>query len=142
MTEIVPVPDGDRRRLAEITDYLSAELARADGAAPGIHVHYHAAPAAPAPAPAEVPAGERMLARLAPYYVLMLGGCIVLAIIGVIAVLLVPAMIALATDIAMIMGGFAVACIAVAASVRSLRQSKTESRAASKVLDRASRGRR
>lgn len=94
---------------------------KTDGAE--IHIHYHAGPStAPPPTCAHTHA-PNAADRLAPYFVILLGGTIILAIIGVITVLLVPAIMALMTTIAVVMCGIAIMFVAVAASVRSLRQS-------------------
>jgi len=92
-----------------------------------IEIHYHAGPPAAPPAP---PAADPMApaARLAPYFLILLGGAIILAIIAVITLLLVPVLMTFATMIAIMMGSFAVCMIAVAASVRSLRYSKYDAK--------------
>lgn len=134
MTELVPAPEGDRQRIAEITEYLGRELASRTGEAPGIHVHYHAAPA-PVAAPVAAPSrGQAALDNAVPYFIILLGGVVILACVGVIAVLLMPALLTMVMMIAIIMGGFALCSVAVAASVRSLRQSKTEQQVIKSVV--------
>lgn len=138
MTEIVP--DGDRKRLAEITEYLSGELAaRGPGETGGIHVHYHAAPVVLPDPPAAQTRGEVVLINAAPYFILLLGGVIVLACVGTVAVILVPALLALAVTCAIVLGSFTVFAIAVAAMVRSLRSTKTERQVSASLLKKKGR---
>jgi hypothetical protein len=143
MTEIVPVPDGDRQRMTEITEYLNGELAqRDDGAAPVVHVHYHAAPVAPAAPPAVPTAGQAALDRAVPYFVMLLGGLIIVGGLAAVVVMMIPALLALAVTCAFVMGGGAILFTAVAAAVRSLRQSKTEQQVSARLLKEAGRRRR
>jgi hypothetical protein len=137
MTEIVP--EGDRRRMGEITEYLNRELAAPDGRAPAVHVHYHAAPQPPAAPPAEQSPGQEALDRAVPYFVMLLGGVVILACVAVIAVMLVPALISLAVTCAIVMGGFALVSLSIAAAVRSLRQSRAESKVIGAALARKGR---
>lgn len=139
MTEIVPA-DGDRAR--ELTEYLAGELARRGitgpgGAAPTVHVHYHAAP--PAEAPAAPTGGQAALDRAVPYFIILLGGVVIVGGVGAVVVMLIPALLALAVTAAVIMGSFTVFALVIAVVARSLRQSKTEAKAASKLIDRARR---
>jgi hypothetical protein len=108
---------------SEVVAMIKRELeARQTGSGAEIHIHYHAgAPSAPAPPAAHTDA-PNAADRLVPYFVILLGGAIILAIIGVITVLLVPAIMALATMIAIVTGGVAIMFVAVAAATRSLRQ--------------------
>jgi len=98
-----------------------------------IEIHYHAAPAQAPPADVR-PARDPMepAARLVPYFVILLGGMIILGGVGALTVLLVPAIMAIVTMIAIFMGGFAVVMIAIAASIRSLRYSKRDVQMAKK----------
>lgn len=108
------------KRLAEITEYTRADLARRDReelAASGQHVHIHHHYALP-PAP-EPPPPMDIASRYAGHFVLLLGGMIILGGIAVVFV-----MIAQALMIAMIC--IAVCSIAVAAAVASLRSSGTD----------------
>lgn len=90
-------------------------------------IHYHAAAPSPAHAPPETQRDPMApAARLAPYFVILLGGAIILAIIAVITIILVPAIMALATTLAIIACGIAIMFVAVAASVRSLRTSRAD----------------
>lgn len=108
----------------EITRGIRNDLVRQGADPQKIEIHYHAAPSQ-APAPV-TPTADPMApaARLAPYFVILLGGAIILALVAVITIVLVPAIMALATTVAIIMCGFAITVVAVAAAVRSLRTSK------------------
>jgi hypothetical protein len=139
MTEIVPIPDGDRQQLAAITEYLEGELARQGRDAGGVHVHYHAAPIAPAPAPAVPTAGQQALDRAVPYFIILLGGVVILACVGTVVVLMIPALLALAVTCAIVLGGFALLAVSIAASVRSLRQSRTEQQVSASLIRRKGR---
>lgn len=128
---------GDSDRMKEIAEYVQRDLATRDGPVPQVHIHYHAAPVEP---PAPLPAqsrGEVVLINAVPYFVILLGGVVILAAVGVITVLLVPALMALAVTVAVVMCGFAVCLAAAAAAVRSLRQSKTEAAASRELLKRS-----
>lgn len=134
MTEIVPVPEGDRERMAAITEYLNHELAQQSAAAPAVHVHYHAAPVAPATVPAAQSRGEVALINATPYFIILLGGVVILACVGVVTVLLLPALLAMVVMVGEVMAGFAICVVAIAASVRSLRQSRTERQVSASLL--------
>ncbi len=139
MKEIVPVPESDRQRMAEITEYLQGELDRQGQAAGGVHVHYHASPAPVATSPAGQSRGEVALINATPYFIILLGGVVILACVGVVTVLLLPALLTAVVGVAVVMGGFAVCAVAVAASVRSLRQSKTETQVIANAMKRGRR---
>jgi len=116
-----------RETPSEVIAMIKGEIAarRLDGGAE-IHIHYHAgAPAAPPPTCAHDHA-PNPADRLVPYFVILLGGMIVVGGLGVITILLVPAIMALATTIAIVFGSFAAVMIAIAASTRSLRQTGTD----------------
>lgn len=118
---------------SEVIAYLKKDLAEREvpeGAK--IEFHYHAP--SPAHVPETRPAPDPMApaAKLAPYFVILLGGAIILAIIAVITIMLVPAIMALATTIMVFMIGFAFVAIALAASIRSLRYSRADVRMASR----------
>lgn len=128
----------DRERMNELAEYVQREIVSrgAVGGETKIELHYHAAPVVIDTTPVEPNAGDALLAKYTPYFVLLLGGVVILACVGVIAVLLVPALMAMVTMIAVVMGGFALCSVAVAASVRSLRQSRTEARTVQTALKR------
>ena len=127
--------------MAELAEYVRGEVARRDGEAPVIQIHYHAAPVEP-PAPlAEQSRGEVVLINAAPYFLLLLGGVVILACVGTVTVLLLPALLTMVVMVAVVMGGFAVCTVAVAASVRSLRQSRTEAATARDAMKRSRRRR-
>lgn len=139
MKEIVPVPENDQERMAQITEYLQGELQARGQSAGGVHVHYHAAAPAAATPPAAQSRGEVALINATPYFIILLGGVVILACVGVVTVLLLPALLTAVVGVAVVMGGFAVCAVAVAASVRSLRQSKTESRVLADAMKRGKR---
>jgi hypothetical protein len=120
-----PAPEGDEKRMAELAEYVRGEIVSRGGdlGQTKIEVHYHAAPVVIDTKPVELNAGDALLAKYTPYFVVLLGGVVVLACVGVITVLLLPALLTMVTMIAVVMGGFALSAVAVSASVRSLRQS-------------------
>jgi choline-glycine betaine transporter len=127
MSSGFPAPENDRQRMAELVEYVHGEIvSRGDHGTPKIEVHYHAAPVVIDTTPVEPNAGDRVLAKYTPYFIVLLGGAVILAIVGVVTVLLVPVLMAMVTMIAVVMLGFAVAMIAVAGSVKSLRQSASD----------------
>lgn len=115
-----------RETPSEIIAALKGEIESRRISGAEIHIHYHAgAPAAPPPTCAHAHA-PNAADKAIPYFVILLGGCIVLALIAVITIMLVPAIMALTTMITGFLIAFAVAASAAAASVRSLRTSKMD----------------
>lgn len=110
---------------SEVIAGIKTELI-ARGADPTkIEIHYHAgAPATPSP-PAHTDAPRRA-DKLVEYIVIMILGEIALGSLAVITILLVPAIMGLATIMTTFMIGFAIAVVAVAAAIRSLRYSKAD----------------
>lgn len=113
--------DRQEKRLAEITEYTRADLVRRDreqlvpGTSQQINIHHHYAPP---PAPAPVPQMD-IASRYAGHFVLLLGGCVILAIVAIVFVMIAQAL--------MIAGiSLAVCAVAVAAAVRSLRTGKAD----------------
>lgn len=133
----------DRERMAELAEYVQREIVSrgAGGGETKIELHYHAAPVVIDTKPVEPNAGQDVLAKYTPYFIVLLGGVVILACVGVIAVLLVPALMAMVTMIAVVMGSFALCSVAVAASVRSLRQSKADRDVVQTALKRRRRSR-
>lgn len=116
------------RTAPEIVAYLSTEITKHGADRSQIHIHYHATPST---APPAVPVPETrpdIATRMVPYFVVLLGGMIILAGVGAITVLLVPAIMSLAVTLAAVAGGIAIMFVAVAAAVRSLRQTGTDHR--------------
>jgi hypothetical protein len=103
----------ERERLAEIVEYTRRDLAQRGSSDPVVHIHYHAAPA---PEPMTVPP-PTVLEKYTPHMILAV---FFLIIFGIFAI--VFAMIAQALMIGMI--SMAVASLAVAAAVRSMRTGK------------------
>ena len=112
---------------SEVIAMIKGELAeRQLGSGASIHIHYHAAPsAAPAPTLAHGNATRRT-DKLVEYIVIMILAEIALGSLAVVTILLVPALMSLATIMSTFMIGFAIAVVAVAAAVRSLRQTGTD----------------
>jgi hypothetical protein len=108
---------GEQQRLPAIIEYLRAEQARADREQGVIHVHFHEA-VRPEPVP---PPPPDVLVRFAPYLVLATWSAVVLAGVAVVFVMIAGALMT-------IMISTALCSVAVAASVRSLRQTKEEAR--------------
>jgi hypothetical protein len=112
-------------RTAEIVQYLKQQEVLPYLTDPGtteVHLHFHQAPQAPAvPAdnrPVDQNPGQGVLERYAPYFVLGLFGCIVLAIVAVVVTMLAQTLLVVA--------GCAVALVmAVAYAGRSLTQDKS-----------------
>lgn len=116
-------------RLNELVAYTRRDLA-ARGVVPGdgseIHVHYHA----PAPvAEQKRSSGDELLSRATPYFVLLLGGCIVLAVLAVALLMLTPVlmaimggMVSLVIAAAAALGAVAVLMIGGSAAIRNLRE--------------------
>lgn len=123
-----PAPEGDRQRMAELAEYVRGEIVSRGGdlGQTKIELHYHAAPVKIDTAPVDASAGDAVLAKYTPYFIVLLGGVVILACVGVVTVLLLPALLTMVTMIAVVMGGFAVMSIAVAASVKSLKQSASD----------------
>lgn len=126
--------DQDRKtradRLNEIVAYTRDELARRDaerdtaGPQPTVVIHYHEAerPAPPPPPP------QDLATKYAGHFMLLLGGCIILAIIGVIAAILVPMIMGMLISLAICAGAVAVLALAVAAAIKSLGSSNEASK--------------
>jgi hypothetical protein len=126
----------DRERMKEITEYVNREAARREADSGTVHIHYHATPAGPAPV--EQNPGQTTLDKYVPYFFVLLGGVVILACVGVIAVMLVPVLLTFAVTAAVVMGGFAVCCVAIAAMIKSLGQTRNDR----KIVDQALRSRR
>ena len=128
MSSGFPAPESDRQRMAELVKYVRGEIDSRDhtDSVPKIEVHYHAAPVVIDTAPVEPNAGDRVLEKYTPYFIVLLGGVVILACVGVVTVLLLPALLTMVTMIAVVMLGFSVATLAVAGSVKSLRQSASD----------------
>lgn len=128
MSDRFPAPKADRDRMNDLAEYVRGEVAArgGDGPVPKIELHYHAAPVVIDPTPVDPNAGDALLRKYTPYFVVMIGGVIVLASVAVIAVMLVPVLMSMVVMIAVVMLGFAVASAAVAATVKSLRQSASD----------------
>lgn len=103
----------DRERLAEIVEYTRRDLVERGSPDPVVHIHYHAAPA-PEPVPVPPPT---VLEKYTPHMILAVFFLIVLGIFAI-----VFAMIAQALMIGML--STAVAALAIAAAVRSMRTGK------------------
>lgn len=123
--------DHDTPRVREITRYLQEEQNRT-GAVTGwtpaggqhVHIHHHY-PAEPV-APAAVPDRPDVMAKYAPYFMLALGGMIIVAGIGVIVVFVLQALMGIMIAFATMAGSLAVVAVAVAVAARSLRSSKVD----------------
>lgn len=122
------------RRLAELTEYTRADLARRDGevvAGEGRHVHIHhhyPPPAAPAPV-----REMDIASKYAGHFVLAVWGMIALAGVAVVFVMIAQALM-------MGMISMAVAAVAVAVAVRSLRGSKADSKIMEQRLSATAQG--
>jgi hypothetical protein len=108
--------DRDRPTLAEIIAYTKEDLATRDEQSGAVHIHIHEAERPEPPPPPE----PDIATKYAGHFVLLLGGCVILAIIGVIAAILVPMIMGMLVSLAICAGAFAIFAIAVAAAVKSL----------------------
>lgn len=128
MSSGFPAPESDRSRMAELVEYVQGEIVSRgnDLGQTKIEIHYHAAPVVIDTKPVDQNAGEAVLAKYTPYFIVLLEGAVILAIVGVITVLLIPALMAMVTMIAVVMVGFSVAALAVAGMAKSLRQSASD----------------
>lgn len=98
-------------RLRELVEYTRRDLAQRQtaGTAPtggDVHIHYHA----PAPVEVKRSPGQETLDRYVPYFFVLLGGCVIMGGLAVIAVMLTPVLVA-------ILGGVTALVIAAAAAV-------------------------
>jgi hypothetical protein len=99
-----------------------------------IHVHHHYAPA-PAPSgPVDQNPGQSMLDRYTPYFVLMLGGTVILAIVGVIVVLIVPMIVTMLFAVAGCLGALAVLALAVSGSLGHLNKQRMDQTTLKKAI--------
>lgn len=132
--------DKDRKdRLAEIVEYTRNDLAVRDAAelavtsADGsqhIHIHHHYPPA---PAPVVHDTRPDVMARAFPYMMVIMGWLVIGFVIAVVLLMLTPSIMAIVGSMAgLLMAlaiGFcamAVCAVAVGASVRALRSSRTD----------------
>lgn len=112
--------DRDRtERLNEIIAYTKRDLSRRDDQEGAVHIHYHEA-ARPEPPP---PPAPDIATKYAGHFMLLLGGCVILALIAVIAAILIPMIMGMLISLAICVGAFAVSAVAVAAAVKSLGSS-------------------
>lgn len=131
--------DQDRKtRLSEIVEYTKRDLARRDDASGAVHIHYHEA-ARPEPPPAPAP---DIATKYAGHFVLLLGGCVILGIMAVIAAILVPMIMGILISVAVCAGGMAVLALAVAAAVKSLGSSNDAAKINREVINDLRRSRR
>lgn len=122
--------DQDRKaRLADIVEYTKRDMREQrqhdhEIDQQVVHIHYHEAerPAPPPPPP------QDLATKYAGHFMLLLGGCIILAIIGVIAAILVPMIMGMLISLAICAGAVAVLALAVAATVKSLGSSNEASK--------------
>lgn len=112
---------------SEVIAMIKTELAeRQIGSGASIHIHYHAGtPSAPSPAPVHDHAQDRR-DKIKEYIVIAILGEIALGSLAAVALLLVPTIMAVTTMLTTFMIGFAVSVVALAAAIRSLRQTGTD----------------
>lgn len=130
----------DDARLNEIIRYTQTDLARRDledafqsaGSTGGeVHIHLHAAPDPVATVQPATGAVEQpdVLAKYAPYYLLILGGVVILGGLAVVLVMLTPVLLAILGSVvslviasAAAVGGVAVAMAALSSVAKNVRK--------------------
>lgn len=109
----------ETERMQEIVRYLQGgEVSNPNGQ--HVHVHYHQAPVDTRPV--DQNAGQNVLERYTPYFIVGLFGCIILAIVAAVVVIAAPALMAIAAAGVGMVLAVAVGCIAVSAAVRNMRE--------------------
>lgn len=112
----------DDERTAEIARYLASEVEKRGAGTVNFNF-----PQAPPPAPVLAP--QSVLDKYTPYFIVMLMGCIILAIVAVVVVLLAPAIMALMTAVLGVMAGIVALVFAVAAAVKALGKADRDRKA-------------
>lgn len=97
-----------------------------------VHYHFHQAPVDTAPV--DQNPGQSVLDRYTPYFILLLGGVVILAIVAVIAVVLLPMIVTVLIALAVCIGAVAVLAIAVGGSLGHLNKQKMDQRTLRKAL--------
>lgn len=87
-----------------------------------VHVHHHYAAPVIDNRPVEQNPGQEVLERYAPYFILLLGGLVILAIVAVVLVLLAPVLMTMMVTVMVVAVCLVVLVIAVAGSVKALRE--------------------
>jgi len=127
-------------KLAEIVAYTRRDLAQRDAAGPQptIVINYHEAerPAPPPPPPQDI------ASKYAGHFVLLLGACVILGILGVVAAYLLPLIMGMLATLAIFAGAVAVLAIAVAAAIKSLGQTSESHKINREVVEDLRRSRR
>jgi hypothetical protein len=120
-------------RLPELIDYVRGDLARRDAAGDQhVHVHYHQAPAPTGPIEPTRPAGMAALDCYVPYFLMLLGGMIIVAGVGALAIMLLSALVSIMISLAICAGAVAVLAVAVGGSVKAIQNGQHD-----KALTRA-----
>jgi len=121
-----------RQRLGELTEYLRTQPLTNTDQGQHVHIHYHQAPASTAPV--DQNPGQSVLDKYTPYFILLLAGCVILAIVAVIAVILLPMVVTMLIAVAVCLGAVAVLALAVSGSLRNMRLQKMDETLLKKVI--------
>jgi hypothetical protein len=132
----------DSKRMNEIMEYVQADVARREtvGAAGGeVHIHYHAAPVVIDPAPVNQNPGQSVLDKYTPYFLVLLGGTIILAIVALVLVLLAPVLMAIMATVVGSLLAVGVVAIAISGSLRNVKQASMDEKIVNAALKRTRR---
>lgn len=134
----------DSQRMNEIMQYVQADVARRETAGGEVHVHFHAAPVVSDPAPVAQNPGQDVLAKYTPYFIVLLGGSIILAIVAVVLVMLAPVLMAIMATVVGSLAMIAVVAVAISGSLRNLKQAELDGKIVNAALKKtaAKKGRR
>lgn len=122
----------ERSRVPEITEYLRSLPVTTDQGQ-HVHVHHHYAPAPADTRPVDQNPGQAALDKYAPYFILLLGGTVILAIVAVIAAVLLPLLVTMMIGVAACFGCLALLAVAVSSSLRNMRLAKLDQTLLKKV---------
>ena len=125
-------------RLNGIAEYYRAHPpAETNDHAQHVHIHHHYAPAPVDTAPVvQQNPGQGVLDKYAPYFVLLLGGCVILAIVAVIAAIIIPMIVTMLISVAVCIGAVAVFALAVSGSLGHLNRQRIDEKLIKKAVKR------
>lgn len=123
-------------RLNGIAEYYRANPPAITDQGQHVHVHHHYAPAPvhQDTRPVDQNPGQSVLDKYAPYFVLLLGGVVILAIVGVIAAILVPMIVTMLIALAVCIGAIAVLAVAVGGSLGHLNKQRMDQTVLKKAI--------
>lgn len=121
-------------RLNGIAEYYRSNPPATTDHGQHVHIHHHYAPAPVPSGPVDQNPGQSVLDRYAPYFVLLLGGCVILAIAAVIAAIIIPMIVTLLISVAVCIGAVAVLALAVFGSLGHLNKQRMDQVLLKKVV--------